>query len=94
MRRVTVLLPLPLMRRSTDTQAGKARLRHPAKRTHLLCICVRFAGSYCLCREHTGKRSDSMRYKKKTVWAYLDGEKLVDVVQAALDNNMTVAEAV
>ena len=31
-----------------------------------------------------------MRYKKKTVWAYLDGEKLVDVVQAALDNDMTV----
>lgn len=28
--------------------------------------------------------------KKKTVWAYLDGEKLVDVVQAALDNNMMV----
>ena len=27
-----------------------------------------------------------MRYKKKTVWAYLDGEKLVDVVQAALQN--------
>ena len=31
-----------------------------------------------------------MRYKKKTVWAYLDGKKLVDVVQAALDNNMMV----
>ena len=31
-----------------------------------------------------------MRRKHKTVWAYLDGEKLVDVVQAALDNNMTV----
>lgn len=30
------------------------------------------------------------RTKKKTVWAYLDGEKLVDVVQAALDNNMMV----
>lgn len=28
--------------------------------------------------------------KRKTVWAYLDGEKLVDVVQAALDNNMMV----
>ena len=25
--------------------------------------------------------------KRKTVWAYLDGKKLVDVVQAALDNN-------
>lgn len=30
------------------------------------------------------------RMKRKTVWAYLDGKKLVDVVQAALDNNMTV----
>ena len=28
--------------------------------------------------------------KRKTVWAYLDGKKLVDVVHAALDNNMTV----
>lgn len=28
--------------------------------------------------------------KGKTVWAYLDGKKLVDVVQAALDNNMMV----
>lgn len=28
--------------------------------------------------------------KQKTVWAYLDGKPLVDVVQAALDNNMTV----
>ena len=31
-----------------------------------------------------------MRHKRKTIWAYLDGEKLVDVVQAALDNNTTV----
>lgn len=30
------------------------------------------------------------RIKRKTVWAYLDGKKLVDVVQATLDNNMTV----
>ncbi len=30
------------------------------------------------------------RAKRKTVWAYLDGRKLVDVVQAALDNNMMV----
>lgn len=30
------------------------------------------------------------RTKRKTVWAYLDGKKLVDVVQAALDNNMMV----
>ncbi len=28
--------------------------------------------------------------KRKTVWAYLNGKKLVDVVQAALDNSMTV----
>lgn len=32
------------------------------------------------------------RRKSKTVWAYLDGKKLVDVVQAALDNNMMVDE--
>ena len=32
------------------------------------------------------------RSKRKTVWAYLDGKKLVDVVQAALDNNMMVEE--
>ena len=30
------------------------------------------------------------RIKRKTVWAYLDGKKLVDVVQAALDNDMMV----
>ncbi len=30
--------------------------------------------------------------KRKTVWAYLDGKKLVNVVKAALDNNMTVEE--
>jgi len=28
--------------------------------------------------------------KRKTIWAYLDGEPLVDVVRAALDNNMSV----
>ena len=32
------------------------------------------------------------RRKRKTVWAYLDGKKLVDVVQAALDNHMMVDE--
>lgn len=32
------------------------------------------------------------RKKRTTVWAYLDGEKLVDVVQAALDNNMMVED--
>ena len=31
-----------------------------------------------------------MRKKRKTVWAFLDGKKRVDVVQAALDNNMMV----
>ena len=32
------------------------------------------------------------RKKRKTIWAYLDGKKLVDVVQAALDNDMMVDE--
>ena len=30
------------------------------------------------------------RRKRTTVWAYLDGKKLVDVVQADLDNYMMV----
>lgn len=30
--------------------------------------------------------------KRSYIWAYLDGKKLVEVIQAALDNNMTVAE--
>lgn len=30
--------------------------------------------------------------ERKTIWAYLDGKKLVDVVQAALDNNMMVSD--
>jgi hypothetical protein len=30
--------------------------------------------------------------KGKNIWAYLDGKKLVEVIQAALDNNMTVAD--
>lgn len=30
------------------------------------------------------------RQKRKTVWAYLDGKKLIDVVKVALDNNMMV----
>lgn len=33
-----------------------------------------------------------MRRKRKTTWAYLDGKKLVDVVQTALDNNMMVSD--
>ena len=31
-----------------------------------------------------------MRHKKTYIWAYIDGEKLVEVIRAALDNNMTV----
>lgn len=31
-----------------------------------------------------------MKRRRTTVWAYLDGKKLVDVVQAALDNHMMV----
>ena len=30
------------------------------------------------------------RNKRKTDWAYLDGKKLLDMVRAALDNNMMV----
>ena len=33
-----------------------------------------------------------MAYKKKYIWAYLDGEKLVEVIQAALDNNMMMSD--
>lgn len=33
-----------------------------------------------------------MRNKRKTVWTYLDGKKLCDVVKAALDNNMMVED--
>jgi len=32
------------------------------------------------------------RHRAKTVWAYLDGERLVDVVLAALDNRMTLTD--
>ena len=28
--------------------------------------------------------------KRKYIWAFLDGEPLVEVIQAALDNNMMV----
>ncbi|MCD2492765.1 hypothetical protein LQE92_09000 [Lacrimispora sp. NSJ-141] len=31
-----------------------------------------------------------MRKRSKKIWAYLDGKKLVEVIQAALDNNMMV----
>lgn len=33
-----------------------------------------------------------MKRKVKTVWAYLDGKKLCDVVEAALDNHMMVSD--
>lgn len=33
-----------------------------------------------------------MRYKRTYIWAYLDGKKLVEVIQAALDNNMMVED--
>lgn len=33
-----------------------------------------------------------MRQKRKTVWAYFDGKKFMDVLQAALDNYVTVAD--
>lgn len=29
-------------------------------------------------------------HKRVKIWAYLDGKKLVEVIQAALDNNMMV----
>lgn len=32
------------------------------------------------------------RNRKKHIWAYVDGKKLVEVIQAALDNNMMVDE--
>ena len=31
-----------------------------------------------------------MRHKRTYIWAYLDGKWLVEVIQAALDNNMMV----
>ena len=33
-----------------------------------------------------------MAYKRTYIWAYLDGKKLVEVIQAALDNNMMVED--
>ena len=32
------------------------------------------------------------RNRRAKIWAYLDGKKLVEVIQAALDNNMMVDE--
>lgn len=31
-----------------------------------------------------------MKRRRKHIWAYLDGKKLVEVIQVALDNNMMV----
>ena len=36
------------------------------------------------------EKEGDMRGKKTEIWAYLDGKKLVEVIQAALDNNMMV----
>lgn len=33
-----------------------------------------------------------MKMKRTYIWAYLDGKRLVEVIQAALDNNMMVDE--
>ena len=33
-----------------------------------------------------------MRRKRTYIWAYLDGKRLVEVIQAALDNNMMVED--
>lgn len=33
-----------------------------------------------------------MKRKRTYIWAYLDGKKLVEVIQAALDNNMMVED--
>lgn len=43
-------------------------------------------------RRIRGQKEESMRSrnKRKLIWAYLDGKKLIEVIQAALDNNMMV----
>ena len=33
-----------------------------------------------------------MRYKRKSVYAYIDGKLLCNVTKAALDNNMLVSD--
>lgn len=38
-----------------------------------------------------GRKKENMRKnKRRYIWAYLDGKKLMEVIQAALDNNMMV----
>lgn len=39
-----------------------------------------------------GQKGNTMAYKRSYIWAYLDGKKLVEVIQAALDNNMMVSD--
>lgn len=43
-------------------------------------------------RGKPAERKDSMKHKRTYIWAYLDGKKLVEIIQAALDNNMTVED--
>ena len=38
------------------------------------------------------KRGGKIVYRRTYIWAYLDGKPLVEVIQAALDNNMMVAD--
>ncbi|GHV58174.1 hypothetical protein AGMMS49579_25190 [Spirochaetia bacterium] len=33
-----------------------------------------------------------MKHRRKYIWAYLDGQKLVEVIQASLDNHKSVDE--
>ena len=42
----------------------------------------------CVCTVYGRRRT--VRKVRTTIVAYLDGKKMVDVVQAALDNNMMV----
>ena len=39
-----------------------------------------------------GQKGNTMRHKRTYIFAYLDGKKLIEVIQAALDNNMTVTD--
>jgi hypothetical protein len=41
---------------------------------------------------HQEKEKESMKRKRTYIWAYLDGKKLIEVIQAALDNNMMVED--
>lgn len=39
-----------------------------------------------------GEKGNTMAHMRTYIWAYLDGKKLVEVIQAALDNKMMVAD--